>query len=343
VGNTGRPGVAFNESEVLRAFDPAAGCITNFNSGTVKLWYNDEHVLTLGVHDVVFKEFHCGNTAGGTPCGGSSGGTCVLPAKCGNTAFFSASFKHSDVTPMGPIDAGNASSAHNPLTGISDSDGNDTNVCTGDPDCGRPMRPSLFITDIFNTNASPPNPRSGDWQYHGDPTLNHPDDVFGSWKGATRFVDHTVSPAGSGVTPDDETVPQPNGESSITKNNWHLGTCAGGATCDNAPVGLTNQGYGAEVRWDVSNLKLTDTTDPNYGLALIPGHTYRFQFIVHDGDQNKVGGDTGEACVNAQFQFTAFGPNLAVISGGGQKESLLASLLRSLSEQTSRILLNLAW
>src|SRR5262249_17926429 len=25
---------------------------------------------------------------------------------------------------------------------------------------------------------------------------------------------------------------------------------------------------------------------------------YRFQVMVHDGDQNKVGGDTGEACVN---------------------------------------------
>jgi len=152
-----------------------------------------------------------------------------------------------------------------------------------------------------------------------------------------------VTPAVAGVTPDDETITQPNGTSSIAKNNYHLGTCTGGATCDNAPAGLTNQGFGAEVRWDVTNLKLTDTTDPNYGLALIPGHTYRFQFIVHDGDQNKVGGDTGQACVNAQYQFTAFGPSLSVISGGGQKESLLAGLLRSLSEQTSRILLNLAW
>jgi hypothetical protein len=248
------------------------------------------------------------------------------------------------VTPMGPVDAGNAASAHNPLTGIKDNDGDDTNICTGDPDCGRPMRPSLFITDLASAN-----PRHGDWQFHGDETQNNPDDVFGSWKGATRFVDHTVTPPGAGVTPDDETVPQPNGTSSIAKNNYHLGTCSGGATCDDAPTGLTNQGFGAEVRWNVlpvggvGGLKVTDTTDPNFGLLLIPGHTYRFQFMVHDGDQNKVGGDTGQACVNAQFQFTAFGPNLAAISGGGQRESLLAGLLRSLSEQTSRILLNLAW
>jgi hypothetical protein len=37
-----RTSVAFNESEVLRAFDPAQGCITD-TGATIKLWYNDEH------------------------------------------------------------------------------------------------------------------------------------------------------------------------------------------------------------------------------------------------------------------------------------------------------------
>jgi len=32
--------------------------------------------------------------------------------------------------------------------------------------------------------------------------------------------------------------------------------------------------------------------------VLQSGHTYRFQFMGHDGDQNKSGGDVGEACVN---------------------------------------------
>jgi hypothetical protein len=36
------------------------------------------------------------------------------------------------------------------------------------------------------------------------------------------------------------------------------------------------------VRWDI---------------RLEAGHNYRFQVMVHDGDQNKVGGDSGEACV----------------------------------------------
>jgi hypothetical protein len=45
------------------------------------------------------------------------------------------------------------------------------------------------------------------------------------------------------------------------------------------PTGC-NEGYGAELRFEV---------------ALLSGHSYRFQVIVHDGDQNK-GGDSGEAC-----------------------------------------------
>ena len=34
--------------------------------------------------------------------------------------------------------------------------------------------------------------------------------------------------------------------------------------------------------------------DPSLGL--VAGHTYRLQFMVHDGDQNKTGGDVGEGC-----------------------------------------------
>jgi hypothetical protein len=33
-------------------------------------------------------------------------------------------------------------------------------------------------------------------------------------------------------------------------------------------------------------------------LPLIAGHQYRIQFIAHDGDQNKQGGDVGQACLN---------------------------------------------
>jgi hypothetical protein len=47
-------------------------------------------------------------------------------------------------------------------------------------------------------------------------------------------------------------------------------------------AGLVNEGFGAEVRWEV---------------GLSAGHSYRLQVIVHDGDENKMGGDSAEACV----------------------------------------------
>jgi hypothetical protein len=140
-----------------------------------------------------------------------------------------------------------------------------TNLLTGDQsglDASlRPMWPVLFITDI-TTN---PSSKSGDWQQGGRPIA--PNGVYGTWKSAVRTVDNTVSPPTVTITPDADPA----------KNSWTLGTGA-----NTPPTGLANEGFGAEARWNVS---------------LIPGHSYRLQVIVHDGDQNKVGGDSGEACV----------------------------------------------
>ena len=45
--------------------------------------------------------------------------------------------------------------------------------------------------------------------------------------------------------------------------------------------------------------------------SLTPGHTYRFQLMVHDGDQNHTsqGGDVGEACVNLTIPPSPAPPN----------------------------------
>jgi hypothetical protein len=125
----------------------------------------------------------------------------------------------------------------------------------------RPMWPVLYVTDV----TANPQDRSGDWQQGGRPIT--PNAVFGTWKAAVRTVDTTVSPATTTITPDADPA----------KNGWSLGTGA-----DAPPSGLSNEGYGAEARWNVT---------------LTPGRSYRLQVIVHDGDQNKVGGDSGEACV----------------------------------------------
>jgi len=137
-----------------------------------------------------------------------------------------------------------------------------TNLITGqlagvDP-VGRPMWPALFITDITSDATAV----SGDWQWGGAPV--NPTYVAGTWKGAVR----TVTASGASITPDADPA----------KNNQNYGN---GHT---APTGAITkpEAYGTEVRWDI---------------RLEVGHNYRFQVMVHDGDQNKIGGDAGEACV----------------------------------------------
>lgn len=217
-GSTGLASVDFNENEVLRAIQPVGGA----PNGTVRVFYNDEHAMTLGVRSVVVK------TASGST-------TTDYPV----SALMSV-----------PGSVTNAQLGTTELTG--DQSGLDQSL--------RPMWPALFITDI---TANPQN-RSGDWQQGGRPIA--PTEVFGTWKAAVRTVDKTVTPSTVTITPDQDPA----------KNNWSL---AGG---DTVPSGLSSEGYGAEARWSV---------------PLLASHSYRVQVIVHDGDQNKAGGDSGEACV----------------------------------------------
>src|SRR5262249_40363875 len=131
-----------------------------------------------------------------------------------------------------------------------------------------------------DVTANPQN-RAGDWQQGGRPI--GPNAVFGTWKGAVRTVDKTVTPNKVSITPD----PDP------AKNSWNL------ADGDVPPSGLANAGFGAEARWN---------------LTLPPGGSSRLQVIVHEGDKNKTGGDWGEACV----LFGAGGSTGAGGEGGGE-------------------------
>jgi hypothetical protein len=162
---------------------------------------------------------------------------------------------------------------HLPQTGTNNLSGDQSGL---DPS-GRPMWPVLYVTDI-SANASD---TSGDWQMGGTPW--NPNALFGVWKGAVRCVGATASNvcvakpdpgAGMGGASGASIVP----DADPTKNNWTLGIGS-----DPIPTGLKNEGFAAEVRWD---------------LVLVPGHSYRIQIMVHDGDQNKSGGDVGEACVD---------------------------------------------
>jgi hypothetical protein len=123
----------------------------------------------------------------------------------------------------------------------------------------------MYITD---TTANP-NELAGDWQFGGKGIL--PDAVFGTWKAAVKTIDQTTNPATVTVTPDNDPA----------TNNWNLGS---GSDPVPTPTPI-NQGYGAEARWDMTKYNF------------IAGHRYRLYFMVHDGDQNKTGGDVGQACV----------------------------------------------
>ncbi len=153
------------------------------------------------------------------------------------------------------------------LTG--DQAGVDGSTCSGAPDlCSRPMFPALFITD---TTTNPKN-IGGDWQYGGSASL--PTSVSGTWKSATRTVDKTSAIVSSSIKVD----------SDPTANFWNLGSVFP------APTNPASEaGYGAVVSWNLKNFNL------------ITGHTYRLQFMVHDGDENRVGGDVGENCINIEM------------------------------------------
>jgi hypothetical protein len=261
---TGQPpalsSVVFNESAVLRAFAavPGGGAIAGPND-QIAVWYNDEHALTLGVRRVLVK---------------TSSGTTTTDYPITPLTADPVTHAGSSTNPqVGTTQLGSGlffpnTSGHNPQGFPNDQAG--TDIATWNSayfflDSGRPMWPALFITDI----TGDPNSRSGDWQ-QGGPAAAPPSAIFGTWKAAVRTVDKTHTPYAITVT----------GDADPAKNNWNLGSG------DPAPAGLANEGYGAEARWNVS------------GLGLQAGHAYRLEFMVHDGDQNKSGGDSGEGCMN---------------------------------------------
>ena len=214
--------VDFNESEVLRGFGPnAVG-----RGGAIRIWYNDEHALTLGIRQIT-------NVNG------------VV--------------RNYNVSPL----TSNPGSAAEVQVGATDMTGDQAGT---DP-VGRPMWPAMFVTDVTTNSDS----RAGDWQYGGTPIA--PTTIFGTWKAAVKTVKITKGQTIVTVLPDGDPK----------ENNWNLGPGS-----DPVPDGLENEGFGAEVRWDVDDLIDRGVFQSR--------HIYRVQFMVHDGDQHKTGGDVGQAC-----------------------------------------------
>jgi hypothetical protein len=264
---------AFNENIVLYAFAVV--------QDEVQMFYSDEHPLIYGFDKVTIDgvdqtdiDFTPGNPSGNPilpqpPT--SLPGICISdPIDWGNTNFNS-------VDPKSNVDANNY------LTG-----------CEAGPACGRPIPPCLFVTDTTDD----PTSRAGDWQFGG--TCQLPNKLCGTWKFATKVVTtHPANPNPDGsVFMEVITNTDPG---YILRNSagtsWNLGSGSDplpipSISANNAvnPGSTSNTGlntYGAEIVWDFSKL------NP----PLNPSRNYRLQFMVHDGDQTRVGGDVGQACV----------------------------------------------
>src|SRR5205814_432010 len=138
---------------------------------------------------------------------------------------------------------------------------------------GRPQYPAIFVTNLTQDGAAG---NAGDWQ-HGGSAQSKLADVFGTW------VTGAYDSSGAYLKP----------SAPAKSNRTGTGTYDLGPGSD-APGGVlsssANEAYGSEFRWNV-----TDLVD-DHGNALAPGSTYRFQVMLHDGDQNKTGGDVGELC-----------------------------------------------
>lgn len=125
-----------------------------------------------------------------------------------------------------------------------------------------PVFPALFITDI----TTDLNDKSGDAQKGGTP--HKPSDVYGVWKAlggssTALFYNGLNLPPEAGEFPKKSNV-------SFNKNFSHP----------------AEDQTSALIVWKVDSLGLTS------------GHSYRAQFIIHDGDQ---AGDIGEGCMTIQY------------------------------------------
>jgi hypothetical protein len=238
----------FNESGALSSYGRVGD--------EIRMWYTDEHSLTLGVNSFLVNYNN------------------PTPDHTGTYPFETMGATASKAT-GNPINVGSLAT---------------TGAFAALDGSGRPLHPALFITDItgLSDNASHTSAaiRAGDWQYAGGGGIA-PNAVYGSWKGALLKIDSAKSPPVKTITPGADAF----------KNHKVVFANAGDSAAanlgngNNPPGSSPDLGYTAELVWNISNLMYN-------GNPLQSGHSYRLQFMVHDGDQNKGGGDVGEACLN---------------------------------------------
>jgi hypothetical protein len=248
-----------NENTSLITFSPAAPDVATINDRLI-LWYRDEHPLVLGVGNIEAQIL-----------GGTTKVFDIEPYP-GLIASFAESVLGQSIKVGAPWKFVDAANIPDPRFDAVDA-------------TGRPMFPSLFITDIsFDTNST-----AGDFENSGVPIPPH--EIYGQWKVLTKSVkaDGTLEkyaqdPLLSGTNSD------PPGNLA-TDGSDHVSL--GGSS--NTPVvhpAVPISGHGNHITalsWDISKLSMQT------------GNTYRVQFIVHDGDPSRAGGDVAEVCGTVQL------------------------------------------
>jgi hypothetical protein len=285
--NNALTNVAFNESQIFAGSIPGDGTAISQSNGHIDVFYNDETAMTLGVSQVTIQ------TASGTTT------------------------KNYSVSAMGTTDSGGASAVTNPSVGAPYTPPTNLNTVTpsslalqgGTDPNGRPLFPSLYVTDISGLDPNSLAAHGGDWQLGGSPLA--PSAVFGTWKSATETINET-NPSNPQFTIN--VGPNP------AQNNWDLD----GGTAAPASIQAASQGqqYSTDLQWNLSSITVN-------GQPLIPGHSYRFYFIIHDGDQNHQGGDVGQGCIDVLYSGPSgsITPTTAPVSlGSGNKLADAATL-----------------
>jgi hypothetical protein len=232
----------FNENSIMYSY----AIVNNW----LQYFYSDEHALSLGVSQVLFPN---GTTVSFPIAPSPTSPTCISGSSLQLGSTIVDGSQLSGIDTNGPANKCQLSTFYT---------------------CGRPIFPSLFITDITTDNKS----RIGDWQQGGQPYTPHK--ICGTWKSAIKKF-NADGTFGITVAGDPTSNQLGNGGA------WNLGL-----NSDPLPVGFiapggAPEGYGAEAAWNLDLLNLS------------PSKSYRFQFMVHDGDQNKAGGDVGQACISA--------------------------------------------
>jgi hypothetical protein len=269
---------AFPESTVVVGTNPISGG-TATQGGRIIMYYNDEHVLTMGIRSVTKTV---------------SGATVTSLYKVSNAANRGDPFITTAATHLaGPLqyDSG---------TGAAPSASAGASPANGGVDVAiphRPVSPVMFLTDLTANGAGS---KVGDFQSGGTPQL--PSDLWGLWKSGVRNQSGTTNTTtidfpndtGAPTNVDSNGFLKPGGlagspeEASLLAPNPLPSGAKGIFTNDTSK-------FAAEVVWNVDDLK-----DPGTNGSLQEGHVYRVQFMTHDGDQNK-GGDAGEVCITVKI------------------------------------------